>query len=112
MSLSADSEIRSLTVKVIKARANKSKIPQSRLHCEFKAQQMNILSQYKQKTISCRRLEIKRRSVRNGDFDFRRKAQVRTKQVCLHSNMPSYSKMQHLHLTISLRFAIINYICI
>jgi hypothetical protein len=36
-----------LTVNVIKARANKSKIPQSRLHCEFKAQQMNILSQYK-----------------------------------------------------------------
>ena len=79
MSLSADSEIFLLTVNVIKARANKSKIPQSRLHCEFKAQQMNILSQYKQKTISCRRLEIKRRSVRNGDFDFRCKAQVRTK---------------------------------
>ena len=34
---------------------------------------------------------------------FRRKAQVRTKP---------YSKMQYLHLTISLRFAIINYICI
>ena len=38
----------------------------------------NIISQYKQKTIKCRRLETKRHSVRNGDFGFRRKAQVRT----------------------------------
>ncbi len=39
---------------------------------------MNLISQYKQKVISCRRLETKSRSVRNDDFGFRRKAQVRT----------------------------------
>ena len=46
--------------------------------------QINIASQYKPKTISCRRLETKRHSVRNGDFGFRRKAQVRT---FLHLNI-------------------------
>ena len=40
--------------------------------------QMNITSQFELKTFLCRRLETKRRSVRNGDFGFRRKAQVRT----------------------------------
>ena len=45
---------------------------------------MNITSQFEQKTFSCRRLETKRRSVRNGDFGFRRKAQVRT---FLHLNI-------------------------
>ena len=39
---------------------------------------MNITSQFELKTFLCRRLETKRRSVRNGDFGFRRKAQVRT----------------------------------
>jgi len=39
---------------------------------------MNIFYQNKLKPISCRRLETKSRSVRNGDFGFRRKAQVRT----------------------------------
>ena len=40
--------------------------------------QMNITSQFEIKTFLCRRLETKRRSVRNGDFGFRRKEQVRT----------------------------------
>ncbi len=78
MSLSADSEIFLLTANIIKAIADKLKIPQSRLHSKFKSLQMNIISQSKPKTFSCRRLETKSCSVRNGDFGFRRKAQVRT----------------------------------
>ena len=40
--------------------------------------QMNFFYQYEPKSISCRRLETKRHSDRNGDFGFRRKAQVRS----------------------------------
>ena len=54
------------------------KNPISRLHRGFKILQMNLFSQYKQKAIKCRRLETKRHSDRNGDFGFRRKAQVRS----------------------------------
>ena len=61
--------------KIVSRLTNKS---QSRLHSEFKTLQMNIIFQFKQKTFSCRRLETKRRSVRNVDFGFRRKAQART----------------------------------
>ena len=57
MSLSADSEIFLLTANIIKAIADKLKIPQSRLHSKFKSLQMNIISQSKPKTFSCRRLE-------------------------------------------------------
>ena len=39
---------------------------------------MNFFYQYEPKSISCRRLETKRHSDRNGDFGFRRKAQVRS----------------------------------
>ena len=55
-----------------------SKNPKSRLHRGFKILQMNFFYQYEPKSISCRRLETKRHSDRNGDFGFRRKAQVRS----------------------------------
>ena len=42
---------------------------------------MNIFYRNKLKTIQCRRLETKRHSDRNGDFGFRRKAQVRTNSL-------------------------------
>ena len=77
-SLSADSEIFSLTAKVIKPLADKLKIPQSRLHKKFNIKQNVSFISNKPKTISCRRLETKSRSVRNDDFGFRRKAQVRS----------------------------------
>ena len=51
---------------------------------------MNLISQYKQKVISCRRLETKSRSVRNGDFGFRRKAQVRTNILFIY--MPTLNE--------------------
>jgi len=53
---------------------------QSRLHCKFKIKQNKSFISNKSETISCRRLETKSRSVRNDDFGFRRKAQVRTNQ--------------------------------
>ena len=74
MSLSADSEIFLLTANIIKAIADKLKIPQSRLHRKFKVKQNASFISNKPETISCRRLETKSCSVRNGDFGFRRKA--------------------------------------
>ena len=50
----------------------------SRLHRKFKVKQSKKFISNKPKSISCRRLETKRHSDRNGDFGFRRKAQVRT----------------------------------
>ena len=58
-----------------------AKNPKSRLHFEFKVLQMNIFYRNKLKTIQCRRLETKRCSVRNVEFGFRRKAQVRTNSL-------------------------------
>ena len=49
----------------------------------------------KSETISCRRLETKRHSVRNGDFGFRRKAQVRSNTLFIFiKSVP----MQRRHL--------------
>ena len=45
---------------------------------KFKIKQSKKFISNYLKTIKCRRLETKRHSVRNGDFGFRRKAQVRT----------------------------------
>ncbi|MBS6592128.1 MAG: hypothetical protein KH324_11625 [Ruminococcus sp.] len=42
---------------MIKPLADKYKSPKSRLHRDFKGLQMNLISQYKQKAIKCRRLE-------------------------------------------------------
>lgn len=44
MSLSADSDIRLLTAKVIKVKTDKLEIPISRLHCEFGTMQINMIS--------------------------------------------------------------------
>ncbi len=77
-SLSADSEIFSLTAKVIKAIADKLKIPKAACTENSKSSKMKVSFQTNQKLLKCRRLETKSRSVRNDDFGFRRKAQVRT----------------------------------
>ena len=50
----------------------------SRLHFEFKSKQNVRFISDELKSISCRRLETRKHSDRNGDFGFRRKAQVRT----------------------------------
>ena len=80
MAPSAEGEIRLQAVNVIKAIADRLKSPKSRLHCKFKIKQNKSFISNKSETISCRRLETKSRSVRNDDFGFRRKAQVRTNQ--------------------------------
>ena len=72
MSLSADSEIRSLAVKAIKAKADKLEIPISRLHRNYGAFQINIIFQMILKLFYAGGFETERRSVRNGDFSFRR----------------------------------------
>jgi len=77
-SSSAEDEICLLTDKVIKPLADKLKIPQSRLHKKFNIKQNVSFISGELKSISCRRLETKSRSVRNDDFGFRRKAQVRS----------------------------------
>ena len=77
-SLSADSEIRLLTVNIIKATADKLKIPKAACTENSKSSKMKVSFQTNQKLLKCRRLETKSRSVRNDDFGFRRKAQVRT----------------------------------
>ena len=55
---------------------------------------MNFFYQYEPKSISCRRLETKRHSDRNGDFGFRREAQVRT---YLQFNFIRPYRMQRRH---------------
>jgi len=61
-----------LTVNAIKDKADRLKNPKIRLHFEFKSKQNVRFISNKSETISCRRLEIKRCSVRNSDFGFRR----------------------------------------
>ena len=91
---SAEGEIRSLADKTHKDIADKSKSPKSRLHRNFKILQMNISSQMIFKLFHAGGFETERRSARNGDFSFRRKAQVRT---YLHINLIRPYLMQRRH---------------
>ena len=63
---------------MIKTLADKYKSPKAACTENSKSSKMKVSFQTNQKLLKCRRLETKSRSVRNGDFGFRRKAQVRT----------------------------------